>query len=79
MHKVQNQIKKKNAQVIIIKEHSQDFSPLNKAQHFTIHRNENLVSFPKQKKSQKLALCAAFSPDVRRMALQLKKIRNFTE
>lgn len=61
--------KEKNAQVIIIKEHSQDFSPLNKAQRFTIHRKENQVSFPKQKKSQKLALCAAHSPDVKRMTL----------
>ena len=41
----------------LIKEHSLDFSPLNKAQCFTININENKISF--QKKPPKLALGVA--------------------
>jgi len=60
----------------LIKEHSLDFSPLNKAQCFTININENKISF--QKKPPKLALGVALFLDVKKMK-QYKKIQNFIE
>ena len=60
----------------LIKEYSLDFSPLNKAQCFTININENKISF--QKKPPKLALGVALFLDVKKMK-QFKKIQNFIE